>query len=342
MSMLVWTQKPDPELLLSAIRKSMADRFSNKRLNENMADEAGKFIRSVGSFISSAAAEGSVNLAYGSPWKVLAFKRRLQLDLQEAAKRGTEIQIYDYLLDGLGTRAEFGQIPSEALNVLEGNGPCLLVSNHSYPPFDGLAVLSLMQRYRQNFAILVNSNNSLLRLFPEHCGHTIPLHMDGGLLGSSNKEEVRRSQITALRRTIGELKGNGIVSIFPAGQGSKALRWNDPVVDLPWQLGVGHIVSHFGRRQCELDIIPLHVVGHMGGEKNSAFYQWAAIERPSWLQAALQLALFNPPPAITVRVGAPISAKSLDGLSTAQVTEQLRQAVYVLGNAPILAKKGVR
>ena len=340
MSLLIWTQKPDPGLLRSAISESMAEHFLNKRLNQNMAAEANKFFYSVGSFLSSAAAEGAVNLAYGSPWKIKAFKRRLELDRREAARRDTETKIYDYLLDGLGTRAEFGQIPSEALTVLEGNGPCLLVSNHPSPPFDGLAALSLMQRYRQKFRILVNSNNALLKIFPEYCGHTIPLHMEGGLLGSSNKEEVQRSQVTALKRTIRELKENGTVSIFPAGQGSKALRWNEPVADLPWQFGVGHIVSHFSRRQCDLDIIPLHVVGHMGGEKNSNFYQWVAIEHPSWLPAALQLALFNPPPAISLRVGVPISAKSLDGLSKAQITAQLRKAVYDLGDVPILAKKG--
>ncbi len=208
----------------------------------------------------------------------------------EASKVGETINIYDYLMAALGTRAKIDVIPKAAADVLARNVPCLLVSNHAYPPFDGLITLSLMQRYRSQIGIMVNSNNSLLRTFPEYSLNTIPLHMQGGLLGCRDKDEVRRSQISAMKRTIRELNESACVAVFSAGQGSKAARSGDPIIDLPWLSGVGQIVSHFGRHGRHLEIIPVHVVGHMGTEANSRRYQWAAIELPTWLPAALQLA----------------------------------------------------
>lgn len=339
MPLLVWTQKPDSKSMRRAARNAAVGGFLDRHHNEKLILEIKAFLEQVKDYLSSASAEAVVNLVHGLPWKVVAFKRQLKRDLKRASSRGETVDLYNYLLGALGTKADIRQIPSDTADVLAANGPCMLVSNHSYPPFDGLTTLSLMQRYRSQIGIMVNSNNCLLRTFPEYCCNTIPLHMEGGLLGCRDKDEVRRSQIAALKRTIRELNDNGCVTVFPAGQGSKATRWGDPITDLPWLSGVGQIVSHFNRQGRHLDIVPVHIVGHMGSTENSRRYQWAAIERPTWLPAALQLALFNPPPKVSIRVGHPISAASLSGKSRDQITDALRQAVYDLGDDPAIAKR---
>jgi len=341
MTLLVWTQLPDAALLRQATKQAVAFRFGDRQGNKNLVSEISSYAFRVNRFISSASAEALVNLAHGLPWKVAAFKRQLEIDQQAAVACGEEIDIYDYLLKALGTKVGIPDLPEDSRDVLTSSNPCLLVCNHAYPPFDGLAALSLMSRFRNQIGIMVNSNNCLLRVFPEYSGSTIQLHMEGGLLGSFDKNEVRRSQLSALKRAVRELTEGGCVTVFPAGQGSKAERWGDLITDLPWLSGVGQIVAHFNKNGRQLDIVPLHFVGHMGTPKNSRRYQWAAIERPTWLPAALQLALFNPPPVVSLRVGSPITAASLDGLPRDSIIEMLRNAVFDLGDeAPIAVKGG--
>ncbi len=340
MPLLVWTKKPDSMLIRQAAINAAVEGFLDRQLNGLLLHEVKEFLRLANCYFSSALAEAAVNLGHGLPWKVIAFKRKLERDMVEASKVGETINIYDYLMAALGTRAKIDVIPKAVADVLARNVPCLLVSNHAYPPFDGLITLSLMQRYRSQIGIMVNSNNSLLRTFPEYSLNTIPLHMQGGLLGCRDKDEVQRSQISAMKRTIRELNESACVAVFSAGQGSKAARSGDPIIDLPWLSGVGQIVSHFGRHGRHLEIIPVHVVGHMGTEANSRRYQWAAIELPTWLPAALQLALFNPPPAgVELRVGHPIPAASFVSMSRRQITDALRQAVYDLGDEPAVAER---
>lgn len=337
MKLLVWVQVPYTKNFFAALRNAMVSAFLSPSKNRILINELTTTLRECKNFIAQSFWEISVNAANLLPLKLFIFKRRLARHVKLSMRSHTPINRYEYLLAALGTKVNCKTSPANLSAILAPGCPLLVICNHPFPPIDALSVMATIQRFREDFWIISNSNNSLLSMFRQHTSNVIQLHMEGGLLGTKDLEAVRRTRTVALRRAISHIRAGECVIVFPAGQGSKSLEWGGAIQDLPWLSGLALIVEQGARGPLGLNVLPLFVEGHMGGLANSQRYQRAVIDHPNRLPAALQHALFHVPREVVIRIGNAIDSSTLRDIERREMVGVLRRAVYELSSEDLIA-----
>jgi len=328
MKLIVWTQSPSPICLEKAFRRASSCLFFNKKANNNLIAAFYELLKDSFFFLVSGFHELRVNISKNLAGKCIEFDKRVKSEQEKNKCAIRDINFYKIFLDILGTRSILKHNDASLPQVLNSGNPVLLVANHPYPPIDGIMLMNLVRNYRKDFSIIVNSNNSMLSLYPQYSENIIPVHMAEGILRTRDEELVRKSRITSLRKCIERLESGQCVIILPAGQGSKAMAWGQEIKDIDWLLGVGRIVKRFSSNGKPLTILPVYVETHMGGEKNSKIYQKAVIERPKRLCAALQKAFFRPPDFINLYVGKVQYASDFKDVAEENIMRTLRESVY--------------
>ncbi len=204
------------------------------------------------------------------------------------------------------------QVPAAALPE---SGGLLLVANHPYGIVDGLALGQLGMRLRGNVQIMTHS---LLCQPAEIRQHLLPIDFSG-------TAQARRTSAQSRRHAIDLLEAGKVVAIFPAGGISTA---NKPVrgqaFDAEWHGFLSRLATIPG-----VSTLPVFFSG-----QNSRLFQIA-----SHLSYPLRIALiFNETRRLMgrrldMRIGAPLTAESLQALPKAEVVPALRRATMALRGA---------
>lgn len=208
----------------------------------------------------------------------------------------------DLTWDALG---HTGAIPS--------TGPLLVCANHPTGAIDGLVLLSLLGRYRDDVRLVANG-------WLRHVG---PLA--GDLLPVETFTDGRRANAGAMRAAVRWLRGGGALVVFPSGAVSHVQPAVGRVADPPWHDGAARLARLTGAT-----LVPCHLDG-----ENSTLFQLAGLASP-WLRTALlpRELVRRRGSRVVVRVGRPVPAGALAGLSDRDATTRLRALVDAEADEP--------
>ena len=195
---------------------------------------------------------------------------------------------------------EFAQASITVKNEekLPKTGRYIVVSNHPLGGIDGLALISLIGKYRNDIKFPVN--DLLMAIKPMH-GIFIPINKHG------------RNNLNAVAELHNAFASNDLILYFPAGLCSRKIKGK--IQDLEWKKTIIQKAKEYQR-----DIIPVFFEG-----RNSArFYRIANLRK--WLGIKVNLEMILLPDEMvrqkgnqfTVTFGDPVSYKTFDSSKTPQ------------------------
>jgi putative hemolysin len=215
-------------------------------------------------------------------------------------------------LERLGVRFELS--PEEQFRI-PVHGPAIVVANHPFGGLEGLFLIWLLTRLRDDVRILANFHLSRI---PE----LKPLFFSVDPFGGRS---AARINATGLRQALRWVKSGGLLLMFPAGEVAHLDARSGAVSDPPWSPLVARLI-----RLAQADVVPVFVHG-----SNSLRFQLAGLMHPRLRTALLIRELFNKRGRqFAVRIGQPIPFARLHGIKTdEELAAHLRLKTYVLGAA---------
>lgn len=190
-------------------------------------------------------------------------------------------------------------------------GKYIIVGNHPLGGFDGLIMMSLVDKIRKD--ILVTSNDLLMNI-PNLREMFIPINTTG-----TNTTELARNIEAAFQQ-------KNIILFFPAGLCSRRIKGE--IVDLPWKKTFVSKAKAFQR-----DIIPFY----FEGENSNFFYNLSNFRKKIGLKTNIEMIylvdeLFkHRNKHFKIVIGKPISYKTLTNeKSDYEHTNEIKKIVYGL------------
>lgn len=331
MKLIFWTKPPFRAGLDNAVQNAREKRFVDWSANRTMMQEGIKYCLDLYHFTVMGVKELLVNLSNGLLSKRAAFYKHIEVQQSLHGRSSEKIDVAGIILHVLDTKFNVRGEEAQLHQVLTRGRPAIIIANHPYAPIDGLMLMSLIHKFRTDYALSVNGNNGLISLCPDFNFRLIPVDLSEGLLRTANPQVARASRVKAFRLSLRLLRDTGkCLVMFPSGNISKAMNWGETIQDTKWLNGVGLLVREFAERGQDLVIVPVFINTHMGGEENSSRYQRAFLDRKTNVSASLMHAFFNPPPSIDLHIGRPLTAADFKGDSKDIITSKLRSIVYEL------------
>lgn len=200
--------------------------------------------------------------------------------------------------------------------------PFITVSNHAFGAMDGIILLHLVGKYREDYKLMVNMFlNNLSAMRPNFIA-VDPSQSDDPLKKQATLEGIR----TVIKR----VKGGHPVGFFPAGAVSKINR-ELHIRDREWQPSVIRLIAKLG-----VPVIPIYFHGH-----NSTFFNILGLI--SWKIRTLRLpaeVFKKQGKTVHVSVGPVISPETIRGCADEEaLSAMLREATYSLSSRPMPPKR---
>lgn len=204
-------------------------------------------------------------------------------------------------------------VDEKSLARIPKSGACIIVANHPYGGIDGLALINMISRIRQDFKVM---GNFILERFPPLQRHLICVDP----FGSST---AAKANIGPLRQATRALHQGELLVMFPAGEVSSWQAKLGCVADGGWSSTLARLVR--------LTRVPVQPVFFPGG--NGALFHLAGALHGRIRTALLPRMLVNKKGLeIKPVIGHPIPAKKLlKGYSDEDLVEYLRLRTYALG-----------
>jgi len=155
------------------------------------------------------------------------------------------------LLNDLGVNYHIGN--AERLNVLP-EGAFITVSNHPYGGLDGIILVELFDKIRDDYKLMVNQILSLVRAMKENFIAVTP--------SDNRKKGITATSIGGIRETIARLKEGHPVGFFPAGAVSDLKLKSMTIRDRTWQQGILRLIH-----SAKVPILPVRFF-----DRNSLFF----------------------------------------------------------------------
>ncbi len=199
-------------------------------------------------------------------------------------------------------------VDAAALARIPASGRLLIVANHPSGALDALALLDAVGKVRRDVRII--ANDMLLALEPLR-ELLLPVRILGG-----------RAQRASLQAIEQALEAEQCVIVFPAGEVSRLSLQG--IRDGRWNRGFVRFA-----RACQAPVLPVRVQA-----RNSAlFYGASAVFKPAGTALLAREMFARRGRPLRLQVGQPMLLGS-DG-DPAQQLEQVRRALYALGEAPL-------
>ena len=204
----------------------------------------------------------------------------------------------------------------EGEEILAGMGEraFITVSNHPYGAIDGILLLHIVGKYREDFRVMVNFFLNNLRAMQPSFIAVDPIKDD-------SSPEKKKITLHGIREAMAHLKAGHPLGFFPAGAVSKINR-QLKIRDREWQPSVVRLI-----KQMKCPVVPIYFHGH-----NSTFFNILGLI--DWRLRSMRLPreLMNKRgKTIKVTVGEPITpeeqAKYTD---IKEFGEFLKQSTYAL------------
>jgi len=204
------------------------------------------------------------------------------------------------------------EICAEDLARIPKEGPVVVVANHPFGCMEGLLLADLLLSVRPDVKIMANY---LLSRVPEMAGLFIYVDPFGSQASMSRN-------IAPLRQSLGLLRQGGLLGVFPAGEVAHFNMRERRVIETQWSPSIARLIKASGAT-----VVPVHFAG-----ANGAAFQMAGLVHPRLRTMLLAREFVNKSSkTVRVRVGAPLAASRLEGLSDEQAMEVLRLRAEVLG-----------
>jgi putative hemolysin len=213
-------------------------------------------------------------------------------------------------------------VSAAAIARIPATGPLVVVANHPFGALDGLLLLDVLARVRDDVKLL---GNQWLQTLPGLDRQLLPVDVFGG------RAAVRRNA-RALRAALRWLHQGGCVGIFPAGEVAHAVGPDGRVEDSPWTSTAAQLALHGGAT-----VLPVFFEG-----SNSRLFRAAGRVHPLLRTALLPGELLAKRGSrVNVRIGAPIPASAVAAVETSRErTQQIRDAVERLAEPRPIAPRG--
>jgi putative hemolysin len=209
-------------------------------------------------------------------------------------------------------------VADDPRTLIPTQGPLIVASNHPHGALDGLLLASVIRQQRPDVRVLTNYLLSRIPELEDLCLFVDPF---GG------RSAAVRSQ-AGLRAAHLWLKNDGALIVFPAGEVAHQAATTDTRLDSPWHSTIGRLALGTGAQ-----VLPTFIDG-----RNSSLFYAAGRLHPALRTALLARELLNKRGAsITVRIGAPLSARELGitPVDASKVTRSIRSAVETLGRTTV-------
>jgi putative hemolysin len=192
-------------------------------------------------------------------------------------------------------------------------GRLIVVSNHPLGGFDGLALISLMSRYRKDVKFPVND---FLMNIPNLRDIFIPIN------------KVGRNSIQLARQFDEAFNSDNVILYFPAGICSRKI--NGVIQDIEWKKTFIEKAKKYQR-----DILPIH----FSGQNSNFFYNLANLRKKLHIKVNLEMAYLadefinQKNSSYHIHVGDLIHYESLTPDKTnLEWAQEIRKQVYTLPN----------
>jgi putative hemolysin len=202
----------------------------------------------------------------------------------------------------------------EGESCIPRSGPLVVVANHPFGALDGLILLDLLGRVREDTKFL---GNGWLAALPGLREHLLAVDVFGG------RAATHRNGL-AVREALRWLQQGHCVAIFPAGEVAHAIDEGGRALDSPWRPAAAELAAHAGA-----PVLPVYFAG-----SNTWLFRAAGHIHPLLRTALLPHELnAKRGSRVTVRVGTPVTAAELTAVGDvhARITH-LRGAVDALAN----------
>ena len=125
-------------------------------------------------------------------------------------------------------------------------GAFVTLSNHPYGAIDGIAVISVFARYRQDYKVMVNQFLSYIHAMRTNFISVQP---------HSNSEAARKVSMNGIREAMQHVRDGKPIGFFPAGAVSK-LKRDLTTEDRDWQPSIIRLVKQFKK-----PVVPVYFYG---------------------------------------------------------------------------------
>ena len=204
------------------------------------------------------------------------------------------------------------EVEPEDLSHIPRQGPLVVVANHPFGGIEGIILLDLLGRVRQDVKLLANYLLRQVKELRERFIYVDPF----GHRGSAH------ANLAGLRQARSWLQQGGVVAVFPAGEVSHLHLGQRTVTDPDWNPAVEWLL-----RQSEAPVLPIFFAGH-----NGFFFQTLGLLHPFLRTLLLPRETLNKSgKTIRVKVGQLIRPKILQQLgSRDEIMTYLRLRTYLL------------
>ena len=170
------------------------------------------------------------------------------------------------LLEDIGVDYEIGN--AERLEKLPREA-FITISNHPFGGLDGIILIDLMASFRSDYKLMVNKLISLVKTMQENFISVIPT--------GEKKEDIKGTNLHAVRETLSHLKDGHPVGFFPSGAVSDFSLKELRVRDRKWQTSILHLIQH-----ARVPVLPVRFF-----DANSRFFYFLGLI--NWRVRALRL-----------------------------------------------------
>lgn len=205
------------------------------------------------------------------------------------------------------------RIDNEEVLAKMKEGPFITVSNHPFGGMDGILLLHIVGKYRQDYQVMVN-------MFLNHISAMQPSFIAVDPIKTDDPEK-KAVTMQGIRRAIAHVREGHPLGFFPAGAVSKIDRTLH-IRDRQWQPTITRLI-----KQLKVPVIPIYFHGH-----NSAFFNILGLI--DWRLRSMRLPreLFKMRgKEVHVSVGDPISVEQQEKYSDPDALGKfLREKTYEL------------
>lgn len=230
-------------------------------------------------------------------------------------------QVYSnsYSLDALSfIESVFSQLNikisynKDELENIPLEGAFITVSNHPYGGIDGLILLYLLLKKRNDFKVMANF--LLKRILP----------ISEKIIAVNPFEDVSVSSFAGVKKSLLHLKQGFPLGVFPAGEVSTFNKETRNITDKVWDLNVVKLI-----KKVEVPVLPIYFEGN-----NSLIFHLFGLINPKLRSAKLPSELLNKKnKEIRVVIGKPISVKDQNQIEDiALFGRYLRTRTYALAS----------
>lgn len=234
--------------------------------------------------------------------------------------------LYDSIFDKEGPAAAHKALQNIGCRYFVGNperlgelpdGAFITISNHPYGGLDGVILLDMIGRRREDLKIMVNKILARIEPMRNHFITVTPT--------LSQRVEADATTLAGIRTALGHLRSGHPLALFPSGAVSDLHLLRGEVADREWQEGVVRLIQKAG-----VPIVPIHFEG-----RNSLFYYLLGVL--DWRVRLLRLpreVLNKHRGRHRVNIGVTITvAEQQAAGSEKALSELLRQRVYGMPRA---------